>query len=123
MMESELTLVERAQCGDHAAFEELVRRCSRLVFARLYLETGDTQEFTLGAGRFASEAPVAPRIGSTREDDGYLASFFTDESTGTSECILLDAAHLADGPVVRIALPHKLCSGTHSCWADRTRLV
>jgi RNA polymerase sigma-70 factor, ECF subfamily len=44
MMESELSLVERAQCGDHAAFEELVRRCSRLVFARLYLETGDTHQ-------------------------------------------------------------------------------
>ena len=43
----------------------------------------------------------------------------TDENTGTSECILLDAAHIEDGPVCRIALPHKLCSGTHACWADR----
>src|SRR4029078_13632585 len=32
---------ERAQLGDRPAFEELVRRCSRLVYARLYLETGD----------------------------------------------------------------------------------
>jgi carotenoid cleavage dioxygenase-like enzyme len=83
---------------------------------------GDTLGYTLGAGRYASEAPFAPRIGSTREDDGYLVSFVTDENTGTSECILLDAAHIEDGPVCRIALPHKLCSGTHSCWADRTRL-
>lgn len=44
MMETELTLVHRAQRGDHAAFEELVRRTSRLVFARLYLETGDTHQ-------------------------------------------------------------------------------
>src|SRR5262245_3996575 len=44
MIEPETTLVERAQRGDHAAFEELVRRCSRLVFARLYLETGDTHQ-------------------------------------------------------------------------------
>lgn len=43
-MDSELSLVERAQRGDHAAFEELVRRCSRLVYARLYLETGDTHQ-------------------------------------------------------------------------------
>jgi RNA polymerase sigma-70 factor, ECF subfamily len=34
-------LVRSAQGGDRAAFEELVRRTSRLVFARLYLETGD----------------------------------------------------------------------------------
>lgn len=44
MMESENNLVLRAKRGDHAAFEELVRRTSRLVFARLYLETGDTHQ-------------------------------------------------------------------------------
>src|SRR5579863_8161023 len=41
MVESEEALVQRARGGDRAAFEELVRRTSRLVFARLYLETGD----------------------------------------------------------------------------------
>jgi RNA polymerase sigma-70 factor (ECF subfamily) len=42
MSDTEATLVARAQQGDRTAFEELVRRTSRLVFARLYLETGDT---------------------------------------------------------------------------------
>jgi len=42
MKESEAALVRQAQRGDRAAFEELVRRTSRLIFARLYLETGDT---------------------------------------------------------------------------------
>src|SRR5438309_7048186 len=37
----EESLVRSARQGDRAAFEELVRRTSRLVFARLYLETGD----------------------------------------------------------------------------------
>jgi RNA polymerase sigma-70 factor (ECF subfamily) len=41
MTEPEEALVRSAQGGDRAAFEELVRRTSRLVFARLYLETGD----------------------------------------------------------------------------------
>lgn len=41
MADSEEELVRRARDGDRAAFEELVRRTSRLVFARLYLETGD----------------------------------------------------------------------------------
>jgi RNA polymerase sigma-70 factor (ECF subfamily) len=41
MADSEESLVKSAQNGDRAAFEELVRRTSRLVFARLYLETGD----------------------------------------------------------------------------------
>ncbi|MGE3804841.1 MAG: RNA polymerase sigma factor [Gemmataceae bacterium] len=42
MTDVEQELVKQARGGDRAAFEELVRRTSRLVFARLYLETGDT---------------------------------------------------------------------------------
>lgn len=35
-------LVVRSQAGDRLAFEELVRRTARLLFSRLYLETGDS---------------------------------------------------------------------------------
>src|SRR5947209_9715612 len=42
MTDAEEKLVRSARDGDRAAFEELVRRTSRLVFARLYLDTGDT---------------------------------------------------------------------------------
>lgn len=42
MADPETTLVAQAQAGNRAAFEELVRRTSGLLFARLYLETGDT---------------------------------------------------------------------------------
>ena len=41
MSKTDPSLVQQAQGGDRTAFEELVRRTSRLVFARLYLETGD----------------------------------------------------------------------------------
>lgn len=44
MTDSDEALVSRAQRGERAAFEELLRRTSRLVFARLYLETGDTHQ-------------------------------------------------------------------------------
>ena len=73
----------------------------------------------LAHGRYGSEPVFAPRIGATVEDDGYLLSFITDENTQTAECIVIDAQHFAEGPVCRIALPHKLSSGTHSWWADR----
>jgi RNA polymerase sigma-70 factor (ECF subfamily) len=43
MTDAEIALVRKARGGDRAAFEEMVRRTSRLVFARLYLETGDRQ--------------------------------------------------------------------------------
>jgi RNA polymerase sigma-70 factor (ECF subfamily) len=39
----EASLVVKSRRGDRGAFEELVRRTARLVFARVYLETGDRQ--------------------------------------------------------------------------------
>src|SRR5437660_1380069 len=44
MTDAELALVRSAKGGDRAAFEELVHRTSRLVYARLYLETGDSHQ-------------------------------------------------------------------------------
>ena len=91
-------------------------------FVKHDLETGESWTLMLEDGRYASEAPFAPRVGSTAEDDGYLVSFIIDENRGTSECILIDARDIEAGPVCRIALPHKISSGTHSHWADRTVL-
>lgn len=42
-MDAEIDLVGRARSGDRAAFEELVRRTTRLVYGRVYLETGDRE--------------------------------------------------------------------------------
>ncbi|MEO8812072.1 MAG: carotenoid oxygenase family protein [Caulobacteraceae bacterium] len=91
-------------------------------FVKNDLETGESWTCDLGPGRYASEAPFAARVGGVAEDDGYLVSFVTDENNATSECILLDAARIEEGPVCRIALPHKLCSGTHAVWANRAEL-
>ena len=82
------------------------------------LQTGQSWEYKLGADQYGSEAPFAPRIGAKDEDDGYLVSFVIDEAKGTSECVLFDAKRITDGPVCRLGLPHKIMSGTHSCWAS-----
>lgn len=42
MAVSDHELVTRSQKGDRGAFEELVRRTGRLVFARIYLEIGNS---------------------------------------------------------------------------------
>jgi carotenoid cleavage dioxygenase-like enzyme len=88
-------------------------------FVKHDLHTGESWTVTLPEGRYASEAPFVPRINAKDEDDGYLVSFIIDENTQTSECILIDCKRFDEGPVVRIALPHKISSGTHSVWADR----
>ena len=63
MTDAEVDLVHRAVEGDRAAFEEMVRRTSGLVYARLYLECGDRhraedllQETLLVAFRMGSRA-------------------------------------------------------------------
>ena len=33
-----------------------------------------------------------------------------------SECLVFDAADLAAGPLARVQLPERICTGTHSCW-------
>ena len=88
-------------------------------FVKHDLHTGESWSVELEEGRYASEAPFVPRLNPKDEDDGYLVSFIIDENTQTSECILIDCKDFAAGPVVRIALPHKISSGTHSVWADR----
>lgn len=91
-------------------------------FVKHDLETGEAIDLKLPDGVYASEAPFAPRVGGVDEDDGYIVSFTIDENKGTSECIIIDAKRFADGPVCRIALPHKISSGTHAHWVDRAVL-
>ncbi|MEM6931458.1 MAG: carotenoid oxygenase family protein, partial [Myxococcota bacterium] len=86
------------------------------------LHTGASTSYAFGPGRYGSEAPFAPRLGATEEDDGYLVSFVTDLREDRSECVVLDARHIEDGPVARILLPHRIPSGTHTCWASRDQL-
>ncbi|WP_416908087.1 MAG: carotenoid oxygenase family protein [Polymorphobacter sp.] len=91
-------------------------------FVKHDLETGESWSVQLPEGRYASEAPFCPRVGATSEDDGYLVSFIIDENRGTSECILIDCKNFEAGPVVRLALPHKISSGTHAHFVERQHL-
>ncbi len=77
--------------------------------------TGSEKRYTFPEGVYASEAPMAPRIGSTAEDDGYLITFTIDTVNDCSEAVLLTADDL--DVVARIRLPERISSGTHSVWA------
>jgi carotenoid cleavage dioxygenase len=91
-------------------------------FVKTDLETRESTTFLLPEGVYASEAPFAARTGASEEDDGYLVSFLIDENQGGSECVILDAKDIIKGPICRIALPHKISSGTHAVWAGRDML-
>ncbi len=90
--------------------------------SRLDVETGTTQHYQFPDGVYASEAPMAPRQGSTAEDDGYVVTLVTDMNENRSACLVFDASDVSAGPMASIALPQRVCVGTHSYWADQRLL-
>ena len=89
---------------------------------RLDVQTGERQTWQWPEGVFASESPMAPRLGSRAEDDGYVLTLVTDMNTDSSRCEIFDASDIAAGPVASLALPQRICVGTHSYWAGREQL-
>ncbi|WP_024794376.1 carotenoid oxygenase family protein [Tomitella biformata] len=79
--------------------------------------TGDETAYQFGEGVYGSETAMAPRVGSTSEDDGYLITITVDMNRDLSECLIFDAQRVEDGPITRIRLPERVSSGTHSTWA------
>ena len=65
---------------------------------------------------------MAPRDGSSAEDDGYVLTLISDTRNDRSECWVLDAADIAAGPLAKIALPARISAGTHACWAPESAL-
>jgi carotenoid cleavage dioxygenase len=86
------------------------------------LHTGSEERFAFDDGAYGSETAMAPRVGSTAEDDGYLVTLTTDMNDDASYCLVFDAARVADGPVCKLALPERISSGTHSTWAPGSQL-
>jgi carotenoid cleavage dioxygenase-like enzyme len=86
------------------------------------LQTGSEQRFAFEDGVYGSETAMAPRVGSTNEDDGYLVTLTTDMNADASYCLVFDAARIGDGPVCKLALPERISSGTHSTWAAGSQL-
>lgn len=86
------------------------------------LHTGGEERFDFGDGVYGSETAMAPRPGSTAEDDGYLVTLTTDMNLDASFCLVFDAARVADGPLCKLQLPERISSGTHSTWAPGSSL-
>lgn len=86
------------------------------------LHTGSEERFSFGDGVYGSETAMAPRVGSTAEDDGYLITLITDMNDDASYAVVLDAARVSDGPICKLRLPERISSGTHSTWAPGEEL-
>jgi carotenoid cleavage dioxygenase-like enzyme len=68
-------------------------------------------------GWYGSEVAFAPRMNAKSEDDGYVISFVTEEGTGKSEALILDAQNIEAGPIGRVQIPARVPAGFHGTWA------
>ena len=97
-------------------------RCAEGIFAfsgliKHDIDSGSEEVWSCPEGQFLSETVMAPREGSSAEDDGYLVTFMSDIANDRSAALIFDAANPADGPIADIELPERISSGTHSTWA------
>jgi carotenoid cleavage dioxygenase len=88
-----------------------------------YASGATAVSYSYPPGWFGGETVFAPREGSSAEDDGYLVTFVVDEATGDSECYVLDAQRLADGPVCRLGIPQRVPTGYHTWWVTPANLA
>jgi len=82
------------------------------------ISTGRETRFHLPEGEYCSEAVFAPRIGAPTEDDGYVITYTIDVVNDCSDCAIFDARDIAAGPIARVRLPERICSGTHAYWTN-----
>ncbi|MEO2124700.1 MAG: carotenoid oxygenase family protein [Acidimicrobiales bacterium] len=86
-------------------------------------QAGGTEEmWEAPEGTYVSETVVAPKLGSTGDDDAYLLTFSSDVVNDVSHCEIFDATDPAPGPIVRVKLPERISSGTHATWAPADQL-
>lgn len=92
---------------------------------RYDLATGGIQRYEYGEGVHGNEAPIAPRKGATPdtpEDEAYVVTFTTDTADWSSYCLIFDAGDVAQGPVARLKIPHRITLGFHSTWVPGEQL-
>ncbi|MBL8376317.1 MAG: carotenoid oxygenase family protein [Burkholderiales bacterium] len=89
---------------------------------RYDMQTRSTQRLEYGKGCFGSEPQSARRVGATAEDDGYVITFVNNAVDERSECWVIPASDITQGPLARIILPHRISAGTHSAWVESDRI-
>lgn len=83
---------------------------------KIDLTTGKTKRFDFGLQRYGGECIFAPKTDAKDEDDGYLMTYVYDETTNSSEFIIIDAKKMDSIPVASVKLPRRVPYGFHGNW-------
>jgi all-trans-8'-apo-beta-carotenal 15,15'-oxygenase len=77
------------------------------------METGRTRRYDYGRDTVVEEHIVVPKPGARGELDAWLLGTTFDTVKGVTRVNLLDAHHIADGPIAQATLPYWLPYGFH----------
>ncbi len=86
------------------------------MLVRIDPDTGQRDGFDAGEGAYFGEPVFVPRPGGTGETDGWLLALKWDSPANESALLVLDAGHLADGPVAVVRMPARVPGGFHCHW-------
>lgn len=81
---------------------------------RIDPETGARDGFDAGYGAFLGEPVFVP--GGAGEADGWLLSLKWDSQRNESALLVMNAGHLADGPLAVVHMPARVPGGFHCHW-------
>ncbi|GAX38576.1 carotenoid oxygenase family protein [Nodularia sp. NIES-3585] len=86
------------------------------------LSNSKSQTHEFGTGRYGGEAVFAPSIAATSEDDGWLLTFVYDQTSETSELVVVNAQDVTAEPVARVIIPQRVPYGFHGTWVSEEQL-
>lgn len=92
---------------------------------RVDLASQQMDRWYVGDKTICQEPQFVPRRVDAPEGDGYLLSVLTrfDGAEPRTELAVLDAQHLAEGPLARIRIPFRLRGAVHGNWVSGAALA
>jgi carotenoid cleavage dioxygenase len=92
-------------------------------YARFDHQTRKATLFNAGTETSLAECCFAPRSSNAAEAAGYLLGVATrNDEGGRADLVILDAEHLADGPVATVKLPMRAVGQIHGWWVPEEQL-
>ncbi len=92
-------------------------------YARFDHQTRTSTLFNAGTESSLAECCFAPRNANAPEGSGYLMGVATRNTEGgRADLVILDAEHLADGPVAVVHLPMRAVGQIHGWWVPEAQL-
>jgi carotenoid cleavage dioxygenase-like enzyme len=108
------------QCPDPSVPDP---RAAGACYVRFDHQTRSATLYNAGVATSLAECCFAPRSERAAEGAGYLLGVATRlQEGGRSDLVILDAEHLADGPVAIVKLPMRAIGQIHGWWVPEAQL-